>query len=98
MNAENTAKKAGIVMGIFAAILSTAIIIHEAKKLYYSQQPATSKLDSCEVIAYEMQQTIDRIDSTVREIKAMLQPIDTVDGTYGSKVDSSLNSCYSTIH
>ena len=91
MSAENTARTAFLVMGFVMIILSLAIISRQLQKIHY-QQPATmSKLDSCQILVNQMQ-------SDIAEIKAMLQPVDTVDGTYGSKVDSSLNSCYSTIH
>jgi len=92
MSAENTARTSFLVMGFVMIILSLAIISHQVQRIHYQQQPATmSKLDSCEALAHEIQQRIDRIDSTVKEIKAMLQPIDTV---YCSKVDST---CFSTI-
>lgn len=92
MSAENTARTAFLVMGFVMIILSLAIISRQVQRIHYQQQPdITSTLDSCEVLITKMQ-------SDIKEIKAMLQPIDTVNGTYGSSIDSSLNSCYSTIH
>jgi hypothetical protein len=86
MKSQKTAYAILLLLSVGAISYSIGSIIGTIRKM---QQPTTSTIDSCEALAHEMQQRIDRIDSTVKEIKAMLQPIDTVDGNYGSKVDST---------
>lgn len=78
MSAQKSTITSMTVLGILALTISTAIIIHEAEKMFISK-PYTTNL-AIENIAIQVQQ----LRNETTQIKAMIQSLDTCE----NKVDT----------